>query len=315
MNYMSTTKDIVSVKDLTISYQKGKKTIENCSFSVQLGEVLGLLGSNGAGKSTILKTLAGFNQDFKGTITLFGVNLTDTESIKSKIAFVPQYYSLFLEFTVRENLSYMLDAYNIHGDNKIKRMNYLLETFLLKPFENMRARRLSGGYRRLLNIALSFVVEPELIFFDEPTAGLDQKTRKLFINFILSLKKLKKTIILTTHYLDEAQILCDKMVLLNMGKVVASGKIDELIKTYGGHYQIYLVFNEFHKDSISFFKDLSSCSFVSAENNVVNLTSKQSDISNALFEITGVLKSKKLNIKDIDIREPSLAEVFGEVIR
>jgi len=315
MNYMSTTKDIVSVKDLTISYQKGKKTIENCSFSVQLGEVLGLLGSNGAGKSTILKTLAGFNQDFKGTITLFGVNLTDTESIKSKIAFVPQYYSLFLEFTVSENLSYMLDAYNIHGDNKIKRMNYLLETFLLKPFENMRARRLSGGYRRLLNIALSFVVEPELIFFDEPTAGLDQKTRKLFINFILSLKKLKKTIILTTHYLDEAQILCDKMVLLNMGKVVASGKIDELIKTYGGHYQIYLVFNEFHKDSISFFKDLSSCSFVSAENNVVNLTSKQSDISNALFEITGVLKSKKLNIKDIDIREPSLAEVFGEVIR
>lgn len=315
MNYMSTTKDIVSVKDLTISYQKGKKTIENCSFSVQLGEVLGLLGSNGAGKSTILKTLAGFNQDFKGTITLFGVNLTDTESIKSKIAFVPQYYSLFLEFTVSENLSYMLDAYNIHGDNKIKRMNYLLETFLLKPFENMRARRLSGGYRRLLNIALSFVVEPELIFFDEPTAGLDQKTRKLFINFILSLKKLKKTIILTTHYLDEAQILCDKMVLLNMGKVVASGKIDELIKTYGGHYQIYLVFNEFHKDSISFFKDLSSCSFVSAENNVVNLTSKQSDISNALFEITGVLKSKKLNIKDIDIREPSLAEVFGEVIK
>ena len=315
MNYMSTTKDIVSVKDLTISYQKGKKTIENCSFSVQLGEVLGLLGSNGAGKSTILKTLAGFNQDFKGTITLFGFNLTDTESIKSKIAFVPQYYSLFLEFTVSENLSYMLDAYNIHGDNKIKRMNYLLETFLLKPFENMRARRLSGGYRRLLNIALSFVVEPELIFFDEPTAGLDQKTRKLFINFILSLKKLKKTIILTTHYLDEAQILCDKMVLLNMGKVVASGKIDELIKTYGGHYQIYLVFNEFHKDSISFFKDLSSCSFVSAENNVVNLTSKQSDISNALFEITGVLKSKKLNIKDIDIREPSLAEVFGEVIR
>ncbi|MFH2105733.1 MAG: ABC transporter ATP-binding protein [Candidatus Micrarchaeota archaeon] len=306
----------VDVKNLAITYQNGKKSVEDCSFAVHKGETVGLLGSNGAGKSTILRTIAGLNPNFDGRILVFGNSIsTNLKLLKSKMAFVPQESAFFMDFTVRENLSYMMDAYNISGSAKNERIADLLKVFFLKPFENIRAKRLSGGYKQLLNVAMSFVIEPDLVLFDEPTVGLDITARKMFADFIISLKKMRKTILITTHYLDEAQALCDKIVLLKDGKLVAYGSIGDLVLQYGGRYTIILKFKALDEKLVSLCKTFKYSALSGSNANYVYLTSDQKEIGEAIVELTEKLKEHKRMFEKIDVSEPSITEVFKEVMK
>ena len=221
----------LEVKGITKSYGKFK-VLGGVSLNVAEGEIFGFLGPNGAGKSTLIKILLGFEKQNSGSFSfsLGGKTLLNSE-VKKRVSIVPQDLCFYLDFSVEKNLEIMGALYGLGGMELHKRIECLLETWSLKGFRSRRAKNLSGGYKRLLNIACGLINDPAIIFLDEPTVGLDPKIRKTFWEKIINLKTEGKTIILTTHYMDEAEQLCDRVALIVKGKIAKELSVSDLRKS------------------------------------------------------------------------------------
>jgi len=234
---------IIEVKRVSKSFRKSR-VLDTVSLEVKENEIFGLLGPNGAGKSTLLKILTGYYQKDHGTIKILGYNIDiDKGSVLKRIGLVPQEEQFYRNFTVKENIDFFGSLYPISRKSKgpntwDNSISSLLEWLNLKHVENEKSKHLSGGYRRLLNIACSLVHDPEVIFFDEPTVGLDPNMRKTFWEKIKDLKKIGKTICITTHYMDEAEALCDNISLIVKGKILEVGKPRHLIRKYAGERSV-----------------------------------------------------------------------------
>ena len=205
-----------------------KRALDSVSFSVMEGEILGILGPNGAGKSTMMKIAAGTLEPEGGSIFLGGREMWMDYNARRKIAMVPQEHSFFGELTVVDNLIYFASQV---GAAREKVAKYAAE-FSLGPFLGKRAEELSGGYKRMLNICISLIQEPQIIFLDEPSVALDPVIRSELWEKIIELQKEGKTICISTHYMEEAQALCDRVCLINDGKIVALDTPDNLIKKF-----------------------------------------------------------------------------------
>ena len=187
--------------------------------------MFGLLGVNGAGKTTLIKILCGLTRKTSGTITINNFNLDkEIDKIKEIIDISPQETSVANNLTVKENLEFFANIYNNNVANTI---NDIVDIFNLNEVLNQRAKTLSGGYKRRLSIAIALISKPKILFLDEPTLGLDVFARRELWNII---KKLQKniTIILTSHYLEEIENLCDRVAILSNGKLVKTGTIEEI---------------------------------------------------------------------------------------
>lgn len=231
-NSESKTPNIIEVKSVTKSFDT-QIVLKGLSFSIKKGEILGLLGPNAAGKSTISKIIMGILKADSGKILYNDNELNYNKNIiSSKFSLVPQEEFFYKDFTVKENLNFFGLIYNLSNSEIETRSEELISWFNLSRFRNKKAKDMSGGYRRLLNIAVSLVHDPEVIFLDEPTVALDPSVRKDIWDKIIELKNKGKTIVITTHYIEEAEVLCDNVVLLMEGKILQEGAPKKLIHKY-----------------------------------------------------------------------------------
>lgn len=210
--------------------------LDGFDLSVSSGEIFGLLGPNAAGKSTTIRILAGILRADEGEARVLGLDLfTRAEDIKRRIGYVAQHFALYPDLTVEENILFYGGLYGIDDP---RRLRQLLETYDLRQFAPRRAGLLSGGYQRRLAMAAATMHDPELIFLDEPTAGIDPVTRKELWDLFYTLAADGKTLFVTTHYMEEAER-CNRLAFLNHGRLVARGTPEEIRGSLDGR-QVYL---------------------------------------------------------------------------
>lgn len=217
----------IEIKNLVKNY-KDKCAVNSINLNIKHGDLYALLGVNGAGKTTVIKVLTGVIKPTSGDALLNGKSiLKDIASVKKIINVSPQETAIAPNLTVRENLEFIAGVYEI-TNSKIK-INELISEFHLEKVLKQKAKTLSGGWQRRLSIAMSLINDPEILFLDEPTLGLDVLARRELWEVIKSLKG-KTTIVLTTHYMEEAEMLSDMISIMVAGNIVATGTAKSLIK-------------------------------------------------------------------------------------
>lgn len=221
---------VVSVQNLVKKY-KNNYAVNGLSFNVKKGEILGLLGPNGSGKTTTINCILSLLQFDSGQIKIFGETMRpSTYDIKQKIGVIFQEVAVFNELTVYENIDYFCGLYISDKNTRKQYIADALKLVSLEKFQKYRPKQLSGGLLRRLNIACGIAHKPELIFLDEPTVAVDPQSRNNILNDIKKLRDQGATVIYTTHYMEEVEELCDRIIILDNGKIIAKGTVDELKK-------------------------------------------------------------------------------------
>ena len=221
---------VVSVQNLVKKY-KNNYAVNDLSFDVKKGEILGLLGPNGSGKTTTINCILSILQFDSGQIKILGETMRPSAyDIKQKIGVIFQEVAVFNELTVYENIDYFCGLYISDKNTRKQYIADALKLVSLEKFQKYRPKQLSGGLLRRLNIACGIAHKPELIFLDEPTVAVDPQSRNNILNDIKKLRDQGATVIYTTHYMEEVEELCDRIIILDNGKIIAKGTVDELKK-------------------------------------------------------------------------------------
>jgi ABC-2 type transport system ATP-binding protein len=219
---------MITVRSVSKSF-KNIKALENVSFNIEKGEIFGILGPNGAGKSTIVNILNTLVKPDEGDVIIDGVNIKDDgETIKLIMGVVPQEIALYEELTAFENLMFWGGLYDIPKSELKENVDNTLEIVDLSSRRNDRIKTFSGGMKRRINIACSLLHNPKIMVLDEPTVGVDPQNRNHIFEVIERLNKEGMTIIYTTHYLEEAERFCDKIAIMDVGRIIAQGTLKEL---------------------------------------------------------------------------------------
>jgi len=298
---------IISVKSVSKQYGQ-KKVLEGVSFNIESGEIFGLLGSNGAGKSTLTSIILGLQKPTTGSITFFEGKKVN---MKKSIALVPQDTAFYNDFSVEKNMLFFGSIYGLKRNKLRDRVEFLLKWLNLFEFKDTKSDFLSGGYQRLLNIAISLLSDPEIIFLDEPTVGLDPKMRKMFWEKIKELKSAGKTIILTTHYMDEAEHLCTRIALLKKGKLLSIGKPGELIKEYGGvKVMIFEIKGGVREEHLVKIRAALNEKTVVSKGDLLFIPFKQEHSLEKVLAVTDWLMQEGYSITSSTTKEPNLEDVF-----
>jgi lipooligosaccharide transport system ATP-binding protein len=228
------TEEIIVARDLVKRY--GEFTaVDGISFSVYTGECFGFLGPNGAGKTTTIRMISCVSPVTDGSLVVEGLHVqADQRKIKARLGIVPQDDNLDPELTVRQNLRAYARYFELPDEVAKERIDEALALFQLTEKQNDRIESLSGGLKRRLTIARGLLNSPTILMLDEPTTGLDPQARHLVWQKLRALKARGITMLLTTHYMDEAARLCDRIVILHQGKIIAEGTPDELVESHAG---------------------------------------------------------------------------------
>lgn len=212
-------KQVLKIENLTVEFGSFK-AVDNISFSVDKGEIFGFLGANGAGKTTTIRAICGLLNPSAGTIAVNGKDVTsDIESIKPHIGYMSQKFTLYNDLTVKENILFSGSLYNMTDKKSEKRMKELFKYVDFDRDENELVKNLSGGTKQIISLCAAMLHDPDIIFLDEPTAGISPSSRVLFWNLIRKLSKDGKTIFVTTHYMDEAEY-CGRIALMQAGRII-----------------------------------------------------------------------------------------------
>lgn len=302
---------IIEVKKLTKKY-KNLKAVDELSFDVYENEILGLLGPNGSGKSTTINCMLSLLNFDKGSINICGKNMTpDSYDIKSKIGVVFQEVAVFEELTVYENIDYFCGLYITDKNIRQKYVEEAIDLVKLKDFKKYRPKELSGGLLRRLNIACGIAHKPEIIFLDEPTVAVDPQSRN---NILASIKKLREhgaTIIYTTHYMEEVEILCDRIIILDKGKIIAQGTKEELKELTGIEEKVTLEIENLDKKHIDEFKKLKNVKNVDYGLGKLEITYTKGNSS--FTKLIDYLKKENISYDKIYSERPTLNDVFLEL--
>lgn len=215
-------KEII-IEDLTKKFED-VTAVDHLTLTVSKGELFGLLGPNGAGKTTTINVLCGILPPTSGKVTVGGYDIsTQSQKVKSIIGVCPQDTAVYDYLTGRENIEFFGQLYNLPHETLLRNSADLLQKMELTDHQNRRVNKYSGGMRRRINLAMALVHNPEIAFLDEPTVAMDPQSRHAVWDFIRELKTQQKTIILTTHYMEEAEELCDRVGIIDYGKLIALG--------------------------------------------------------------------------------------------
>ena len=304
-------KNIIEIRNLTKSY-KNLKAIDDLSFDVREGEILGLLGPNGSGKSTTINSILSLLNFQKGSIKIFGKEMSpDAYDIKAKIGVIFQEVAVFEELTVYENIDYFCGLYI--NDKETRKQDVLAAIKLvgLEEFQKFYPKQLSGGLLRRLNIACGIAHKPSLIILDEPTVAVDPQSRNNILDGIKKLRDAGATIIYTTHYMEEAEILCDRIIILDKGKIIAEGTSDELKKMANIEEKVTVELKHANPKIIEDIKNSKNVDNVSLNDNVLVVTYKKGN--NNLGKLIEYLKDNKISYEKIFSERPSLNDVFLEL--
>ena len=301
-------KKVIEVNNLVKEY-KHITAVDNLSFDTYEGEILGLLGPNGSGKTTTINCILSLLKYNKGSIKVFGKNMKpDSYDIKSKIGVIFQEVAVFDELTVFENIDYFCGLYITDKETRAKYVQDAIDLVGLNEYKKFYPKQLSGGLLRRLNIACGIAHKPELIFLDEPTVAVDPQSRNNILDGIKKLRDNGATIIYTTHYMEEVEILCDRIIILDKGHIIASGTSDELKTLAKVEEKITVEANDIPESvlhGISTIKNVLEVSY----NNGVLVVSFGKGKSN-LIDIIEFLKAKKVDYSKIYSERPTLNDVF-----
>lgn len=208
--------------------------VDDISFIAKSGEVFGLLGPNGAGKSTTINCISGLVSASNGKININGFNInTDAKKAKESLGLVPQELALYDDLSAHENLVFWGSAYGLGGDVLKNRIQEVLQDVGLETRQKEPVKQFSGGMKRRLNFACAILHKPAALLLDEPTVGVDPQSREHLLQATLKLKEAGTAVIYTTHYMEEAERLCDHLLIMDKGKVIAAGTVDELRQQVG----------------------------------------------------------------------------------
>ena len=304
-------KNIIEVKNLTKKY-KELKAVDDLSFEVHEGEILGLLGPNGSGKSTTINCLLSLLNYSNGSIKIFGKEMKpDSYDLKSKIGVVFQEVSVFDELTVYENIDYFCGLYISDKETRKRYIEDAISLVGLEDFKKFYPKKLSGGLLRRLNIACGIAHKPKLIFLDEPTVAVDPQSRNNILDGIKKLRDDGATIVYTTHYMEEVEILCDRVIILDKGKILAAGTTDELKELAKIEEKISIEVNDLETKYIDKIKELKNVADVKYNGNILLITYKKG--KNNLVEIMEYLKEDRIKYNKIFSERPTLNDVFLEL--
>ena len=300
--------DIEIIKLNKTYYDENKSKVEalkNISLNVTKGSMLALLGPNGAGKSTLINILSGITNKSSGNVFINGYSIDNNiREAKLSIGVVPQELVIDPYFTPRETLDFQAGYYGVPKSKKIT--DQLLERLKLEDKSQAYVRNLSGGMKRRLMIAKAMVHNPQVLILDEPTAGVDVSLRQLLWQNIKELNKRGTTILITTHYLEEAEALCEDVAIIDKGEIVINGNIKNLVKKIDK--KVMTIFSE-KITKIS--TKLNKIGFKKNKNNELSITFKPSKYSVG-YLINEVIKNNII-IKDVFIKEANLEDLFKEI--
>src|SRR5712692_10214446 len=292
---------MVDVRNLVKSYNH-KTAVNDVSFTVKQGEIFGVLGPNGAGKTTTLEIIEGIRTPDSGTAILAGLDIRRQKSAVQRIIGVQlQETALFPELTLLETLRFFISLYPKGMDPR-----QLLSEVRLEEKARDHPQNLSGGQRQRLALALALVNDPKVIFLDEPTAGLDPQSRRMLWDIVLKLKEQGKTILITTHYMDEAQILCDRIAIMDSGQIIALDTSAGLINHLGEQAML-----DCHLDGKATSSDIRELPGVTGvrhtnERFIVYTTAMQP----TLEALLAYAAQSSIPLTDLQVRTPSLEDVF-----
>lgn len=297
--------DVIGVSGLVKNYPNSP-AVCGVSFRVRRGEIFALLGPNGAGKTTIVQILEFIKEPTWGFVYVLDseeiYNRTkDYAGIKEKIGALPQGFTGFDLLTVYENIDYFAGMYEKHAD-----IDLLIAELGLKEKRNEMFKNLSGGMKQRVGIAIALVNDPEVLFLDEPTTGLDPKARRDVWNMIKDLKARGKTVLLTTHYMDEAYHLADRVCVLHKGRIVAEGSPEDLINRYGGGNT--LVMRACSVGAISrLMETVPECKVTGSD---VSVKLPEGDGIATMSKAVAILDADGLTCKELYVKKPTLEDVF-----
>jgi len=310
-----TSKDTIAfeVKDLKKHFED-VKAVDGISFKVYQGECFGFLGPNGAGKTTTINILSCYMKQTSGTAKVAGFNvLKETKEVKKHIGMCPQENIFYEELSPIENLMFFGKMYDVKSSELSARADDLIKKVGLEDKRKTRSEKLSGGMKRRLNLIIGLVHDPDILFLDEPTAGLDPQSRRMIWDYIFELKERQKTIFLTTHYMDEADVLSDRLAIIDYGKIIAKGTPEHLKETIGkGDVLTFKVEGNVEKvkksvDELNNLDDVINASF--DEENLASHVTAMDGIGK-IGKFVNHFSTKGLEILDVEVQRNSLENVF-----
>jgi len=290
----------IEVDKLTKSYGK-LLAVNEISFSVKKGEVFALLGPNGAGKTTTVEIIDTIRRPTSGKVTLLGMDVTmKKQDIVRRIGVLPQGFNSFDRITVRETLQYYARLFSCRNCD----VDALIDLVNLKDKANEQYKNLSGGLRQRLGIAIALVNDPEVVFLDEPTTGLDPRARREVWDVLHGLKKKGTTVFLTTHYMEEAELLADMVAIISRGKIIAMGSPAELVEDNAN--LLVLTLQSVDGAVREIIREMGFEPVVDNGNDIKTRVEQTNDIQ----KILSAIKDAGASYRSLDVRKPNLEEVF-----
>ncbi|PKM58716.1 MAG: ABC transporter ATP-binding protein [Firmicutes bacterium HGW-Firmicutes-4] len=300
---------MLSIKDVSMTYQKGKKeALKNINLEIEEGEFTALLGQNGAGKSTLINILAGNVKKTRGAVSIGGYDIDKKElETKKIIGIVPQDTGYDFIFTVDEALKKQSGYFGIK-DNK-EYIDEILDALYLTEKRSARIRDLSGGMRRRFLIAKALVHKPKILILDEPTAGVDIEMRHTLYDFLVKLHEEGTTIILTTHYIEEAEKLCKRIVIIDGGKIIADEPKEELMDAFSRESVIEVHFDQ--ELNLADFDFLSDYHPRIEDKTRLQLKASKKDLSKVFRQ----LSEKNMEFTNLVVERPKLEDIYLNIIK
>lgn len=302
----------IKVENLSKTYKKGARAVDGLSFEVREGEIFGLLGPNGSGKTTTINAILDLISYEEGKITLFDNQYTNKRDIKRNIGLVTQEVAVFNELNVLENITYFCGLYIEDKHLRDKYVQDAIDIVQIRDFLKYKPSKLSGGLLRRLHIACGIAHKPKLIFFDEPTVGIDPQSRNHILEQIKHLNKEGATIVYTSHYMEEIEMLCDYIVIMDAGKVIAEGTHEQLINQIDLVEFMEIEFNhDFSEQAIKEIQALKEVVEVIKDNRKVTIKTNQDD--KTLIKVINILEKNHIDYTSVNSSKPSLNDVFLEL--
>ena len=304
--------NIIETQALTKRFNgAAEPAVNEVSFAVREGEIFSLLGPNGAGKTTTISMLSCLLRPTSGDAKVAGASVTNApHQVKEVIGVVPQEIALYPKLSARENLYFWGRLYGMSGGRMKERVEEVLEIVGLKDRAKDRVETYSGGMQRRINIGVGLLHQPKLVYMDEPTVGIDPQSRRNILDTVLALNEQGMTVLYTTHYMEEAQELSDRIGIIDHGEMIALGTLPELTQLVGEQDIVELGITEEHSrpELIKALSAVEGVREVKAANG--NLRLIANDGNAALPDLITIANAQGARISDISVQEPNLEAVF-----
>ncbi len=299
---------LLEVKGLK-KYYKDIKAVDDITFSVERGDLFGLLGPNGAGKSTAISLIATLITPLAGSIAYKGVDILANPAImRSTLGLVPQEIALYPKLSGRDNLEFWGKAYGLRGQELNARIAEVAELIGIADRLKDKVKKYSGGMQRRLNIGVALLHKPEFLIMDEATVGIDPQSRSYILETVKGLAANGATIIYTSHYIEEVETLCNKVCIMDKGKIIASGSKEELIAGIGADYKITIKTDGQSEKLLERLKELPCIKVADLTGNEIHLLAKGEEASGSA--ILAAIAENGFRLLSYDIEKPNLEAVF-----